>query len=96
MTEQEYRIALIAIDKEKELKIKALKSEFTLSNNTISVGDVIEDYIGFGLVEKISWSHAYGYQLPECSYYCKSLRRDLKPFKNGESRWIFQSNLIKK
>ena len=70
-----------------------LISEFAISNNKVSIGDIVQDYIGKGLVEGIGITMQSGNGLPSCVYRCLELTLKGVPKKRSVRRDVFQCNL---
>jgi len=81
----------------KQIELKArqeqneLAKEYAFSNNTVQIGDIVQDHIGKCLVESISFTLGWG--VPTCVYIGPRLKASGKPFKNKEVRQVYQSNL---
>lgn len=73
--------------------IKLLCRKFAFANNSISVGDIIEDYAGLGKVLKIKHTITLSSSTPECVYVCVDLTKSGKPFKRYKESLKYQSNL---
>lgn len=93
MDEQEYMDKLREICLEYDTKKKALVKEFALSNNQVKAGDVVKDKLGAIEVTAVSigWTSA---GLPCCVYLGKILTKKGVPNKRGETRAIYQGNVI--
>jgi len=72
-----------------------LDKDYALSHNTVKVGDVIQDHLGFIEVKEISWGVSIRTILPECIYTGIVLSRIQIPNKKYGIRVICQSNIIK-
>jgi hypothetical protein len=93
MTRKEFDNRLKELELEFDKSKKALLVNFALSNNTIAVGDVVRDHIGRGMVEKIQTTMSLLSKYSEMRYWCVELKKDGAPKKNGDSRWVYQSNI---
>lgn len=93
MKTEEYAAQLEAINSEAEAKRKALAVECAMSNNTVKVGDIIDDHIGRIQVEKISASQSGTTRKPCCIYYGNEINKLGKPKQKNKKRWVWQTNL---
>lgn len=91
MTLQDYTEGISRIKKQKERELLILAEKFAQERNTIKRGDTITDHIGSICVEKIV---LYNDRVPSCIYVGCCLTKKGKPFKSGEKRGIYQTNLI--
>jgi len=53
MTKEEYHSKIKELEQEVDIKKKLLRREFALSNNTVKIGDILEDHCHRIIVEKI-------------------------------------------
>lgn len=88
MTKEEY------FAKKKSL-LRALDKEFVKSNNSVKVGDKIEDHIGKGIVNKITVIVSIAERTPQILYRCDNLNKSGKISKRKPMRTILQCNLKK-
>lgn len=93
MTREEIDNRLNELQLEFDKSKKALLKQFAISNNTIAVGDVVCDHIGYGRVEKLQVTMSMLSKYSEMRYWCVELKKDGTPKKNGASRWMYQSNI---
>lgn len=92
MTEEKLKQELLLLDKKYQEDIIELKKKYADANNPYKVGDIIQDHIGNGIIEKISYYFSYD---TGCKYYCQELKKDGTPKKGNIRRWIYQSNINK-
>jgi hypothetical protein len=90
---KEYEERLKAIEHEAGAKKKTLAAECEMSNNTVKIGDVIEDHMGFIQVEKFSVQIPSFGRMPICAYFGIEITKAGTPSKKGTKRWVYQSNL---
>ncbi len=94
MTEDEYDSQKIKVEKENRKRLLALSKEYAFTNNPIKIGDIIKDHTCKIKVEEIKFSsNSMMQKLPECVYFGSRLKKNNKPFMNGERGIIYQSNL---
>lgn len=93
MTREEFDKRLKELELEFDKNKKALFVNFALSNNTITVGDIVKDHIGCAMVTKIGiYCSTYdGYSAMR--YSCIELKKDGTPKKKKTMRWVYQSNI---
>lgn len=94
MKQEEYAERLNELNQRFEAEKKKLATEFALSNNLVSVGDIIEDHMGRIKVDKISVCNLLSTR-PMCCYFGPEITKQGNPFKNDKTRWVYQSNLEK-
>jgi uncharacterized protein (DUF2225 family) len=95
MNLEDYREAVIQIEKEAEEKVNLLRSEYVSKNTKYSLGDIIECTYGIILIDKILPGVNYNGE-PEAYYFGNTLTQKLTPKKNKARDWISQSHVIKK
>lgn len=95
MNEREYRDKLKELSLEHSAKIKELTREFALSNNTVEIGDVIEDSRGAIKVTSIEVGRTLN-SLPCCVYKGTVLTKKGVPSKRGTVRAVYQDNVLPK
>jgi len=95
MNREEYSIKRNILKTEYDKKVRELNKEYALSNNKISIGDIITDHIGSIKVEAICITTPFGRDNPCCLYSGTEYTKSGKPFKNGSKRKVYQFNLIK-
>jgi hypothetical protein len=89
-------------EKIKEIEVRAsdeknlVAKEYALANNSILIGDIVEDHIGKVLVENISFAFHHVDRMPLCVYWGMELKKNGTPKISGNKRKVFQSNLIVK
>jgi hypothetical protein len=92
MTLEEYKKAVDFIIKQAEIEKKRIATEYALSNNPVSIGDIVEDHFGKFQVTSVG----FYYSMPPCCTYSGiELKKDSTPKKKQSNRVVFQSNLIK-
>ena len=92
MTKETLDNELLLLAKKYDDDCTELKKKYADANNPYKVGDIIQDHIGKGKIEKIAYYFSFS---PECIYYCQELKVDGTPGKNKSRRWIYQNNLNK-
>lgn len=98
MTLEEYQEKLKKLKEEYNLRETDLAREFCMSNNTVKVGDIIEDHIGPIRVEQIQFTKRESMlsTVPQCVYSGAALTKKLLPRKNGEQyRTVYATNMKK-
>lgn len=94
MTKEEYLAKKKIIEADAKAAIDKLAGEYALSNAKHKEGDVIQDHIGFGKVEKLQWKYKSFQEDSEVVYICVELKKDLTPVKKNTKRMIYACNLI--
>jgi hypothetical protein len=85
------------LEKEYELKRRAMVKEYCDANNPYKVGDKFTDHIGSIIIETINYSQSISSnQEPACVYYGPELKKDGTPKVNGTKRKAYQINDSKK
>lgn len=100
MTPEQYEARFEMINRERNLQELELVKEYAFANNTIKVGDIVEDHCSTIMVEKVMFARngeqvSRTLQLPCCVYEGKELTKKLVPRKDGARRKIWQTNLKK-
>ena len=91
MNIEEYRNKVEEIENENRKDLERFAMEYAMSHNKVKVGDIITDHMGSICVEKISYrSHG----IPRCIYHGCCYTKKGNPYKSGEKRWVYQTNLI--
>jgi hypothetical protein len=93
MTQYEYQLKLNQINKDHQIRLRFLASDFAESNNPHKIGDIVKDTIGFIKIEQIQFTLGGGKYLPECVYTGIELTKKGEPNKRGNKRTIYQSNI---
>jgi len=93
MTKEEYLNNLETLSKMHSHSIERLAKKYALSNNDISVGDVITDQLGSIRVKEVSTSTSFTRDLPECIYRGEKCTKKGKPTRGDSNRWLWQSNI---
>ena len=78
------------IEKHFENAINNLKKEYALSNCKYSVGNIIQDHCEIIEIKSIG---TYLSDPPSCFYTGPRLKKNLDPFKSGESSRIYDGNI---
>lgn len=94
MTLEEYKIKMKELEEEFQQKKRVLIKQYALANNTVKIGDIIEDHIGKILVKSIKIF--VDLRKPQCMYEGVVLLKSGKPSKKGTTRNILQENLAYK
>lgn len=85
------------LEKEYDLELWELRSEYALSNNPYKVGDIIEDSTDR---IKIKWieivSNTDFENIPQCVYYGTFLDKNNEPEKTQKKRGLEQSRVRRK
>jgi len=92
MTLDEYKAEVKKIRSECEVNIVSLSRKFLESNRTIKAGDIIKDHIGLVKVEQFGMYFRDG--IPYGIYTGPCYTKQGKPFKSGETRSVYQINLV--
>lgn len=93
---EEYAAKIRAINAEGDRKKLEVREAYSAARNTVGVGDVVRDTLGSIKVESIVHGvFSFGSKLPECQYYGTMLTQKGLPYKSGECRVVYQSNLRK-
>lgn len=80
---------------ELELEVAKLNREYAFSNNTVVVGDIVEDHLG--KVRVVTIKHTpFGYTKPYCVYEGDVLLKNGTKSKRGRTRVVHQINLLTK
>jgi hypothetical protein len=83
------------LEKEYELKRKAMIKEYCDANNPYKVGDKFTDHIGSIIIETIKYSYSMtSTNGPTCAYYGPELKKDGTPKLSGVKRTAYQQNDI--
>lgn len=94
MTKEELKKELSLLRQEFEHRQNVLYYNYATSNNTVEIGDIIRDHIGFGRVLKMKIYISSSTDEPSMTYYCTVLNKDGTERKVGEkTRWFYQINL---
>ena len=93
MTKEDFQFKKLALELEFKSKIKELLTGYALSNNSYTIGDIIEDHIGKGKILEISVKQKFNSDYSECIYLCDNLTKNGSISKREPKRWIYQSNL---
>lgn len=95
MTKEEFKKEVLRIEQEASRKKLELYNRCAEENNPYKVGDIVEDHISKGRIR--SWSLARTFSdIPCLSYFCDNLTRKGDINKREPTRYIYQSNIIKK
>lgn len=93
MSKDEYSEKMKAL----ESKRKEIMRDFAVSNAIAKIGDTIEDCLGEKtLVAQYKWvSSGLSNKFPHCIYCGPRLKKDGTPFKNGEQKHVYESDIKK-
>jgi len=69
--------------------------KFVLENAEYAVGDFVTDHIGTILVEHITIAYGFNKEYPEAVYKGTAYTKAGKPFKNGQTKSVWASNIRK-
>lgn len=92
MTETEYLKEREKIERSYEDKKVLLDLKYTQENSRVNIGDIVTDHLGSVRVEKISLYRSCGF--PSCIYTGPCITKKMIPFKSGERREVYQTNII--
>lgn len=81
MTEEEYIIAKMSLEKELKESLKKLAIEYVKKNKKYNVGDIIREPRGFLRIDKVSYSY-YLSEVPKIIYTGFELTKKLAPRKD--------------
>ncbi len=95
MKKREYDDQMVLINEESEAKRRNLMIEYALENNSVQVGDIIEDHAGRIKVDKIKVTRTLSSRYPQCIYEGEALTKKGVPHKKSFRREVYQSNLKK-
>lgn len=95
MTLEKYKEKIKEIELKAKTEKEKLMKEYAISNNTVVIGEVIEDHIGRIKVEKISFVLSHDGS-PHCVYFGIEFTKAGTLSKRENKRWIHQTNLINK
>ena len=93
MTKTELNEKLKLLQVECQKKKIALFVEYATSNNPIAVGDIITGHNCKGQVIKMQAALSPFEESSEMRYWCKILKKDGTPRKDGAESWMYQSNV---
>jgi hypothetical protein len=96
MNEPEYEKAIELQEEANKKKVSMINMKFAMSNNSVTVGDIVEDRRGKLRVERIAFtgpSILYG-SLPCCIYHGPRLTKKGEARKDGVCLPVYQVNLI--
>jgi len=96
MTKNEYCAEKRKLEQLHSQKMCDLSRKFVLSNTTVKRGDIVQDHMGSVKVNKIKHGFSMSSSYPQVVYFGESYTKAGTPFKNGEKRAVWESNLIKK
>jgi len=94
MTIDEMKLLIQETKKEQAQKERMIRMAFAKSNNSINIGDIVEDHIGKLKVETIQYAIFLD---PPCAvYFGKELLKSGKEAVRQIGRGVYQYNLISK
>lgn len=91
MNKEEFDEAIAQANNRAEKERRMISKTYAMANNPYSIGDVIEDHIGFIRIEKILINCIDEY--PACVYQGLALTKKLEPRKDGSRRDMWQRNV---
>lgn len=94
MTKEEYFDSLKQEKKQYDLRLKQIYIKYAEENNSVKVGDIIKDHIGYGKVIKMGVSFAYLKDTPCMTYQCEEYTAKLLPKKKANTRIVWQTNIV--
>lgn len=102
MTQEDFKTRLADIDAKYEQEKRNLYSQYAHENNTVEIGDIVEDHIGCGRVLKMKTTllrydpyPSYPSLIPSLIYVCLEVKKDGTPKKKETYRDIYQVNVKK-
>jgi len=94
MTTKEYDDQKKIIDTARDIQLRDLNWEFVSSNNKYKKGDIIEDHIGKGKIEKMKIYFPLDKKYPDAAYLITILNKDGKPTKlKDKQRYVYFPNI---
>jgi hypothetical protein len=94
MTKEEYFDLLKQEKKQYDLRSKQICIKYAEENNSVKVGDIIKDHIGYGKVIKMKVSFPFFEGVPCMTYQCEEYTAKLLPKKKANTRIIWQTNIV--
>lgn len=91
MTKEEYIKERAILENKNNISLRKLGSKFAIENNSVNIGDIINDHMSTIKVDKIQVINAISN--PLLVYTGIKLKKNLNPFKSGEKTSIYQCNL---
>lgn len=73
---------------------QAIWCEYAVSNNTVKIGDIVEDSAGKIKVDKIRSTFKFDADYPEMLLSGPRLKINGLPYKTGERITVYQSNIL--
>jgi len=92
MSEADYKSRLQELVNQYWASKKDLAEEYALSRSNVKIGDIVRNCNGRIMVEKITVLISLG--VPICKYFGTRYTGKNKPYKNGDTGTVYQSNLI--
>jgi len=92
MTPEEFNTRKNQLERELEINIKLLASEYAISNNPYPIGTIVTDQLGSLKIEKIKATMSFR-GLPQCVYSGIELKKDGTPMKKQTGRYVWQENI---
>ena len=93
MKKEQYEKKLKELENKFKEDKKLIQTEYALSNNTYTKGDIFTDHIGKIMVERIDVTVNF-MGIPQCVYFGLELKKDGTPKKSNDKRWAYQCNDI--
>lgn len=88
----DYVKEMAALKDKQDLERFDLTKKYALRDNVVKIGDIVSNTVASIKVSRI---YCYEYRdKPECKYYGPVLTKKGQPYKNGDSGWLAQHNLI--
>jgi len=93
MTLDEYRTKRDALNAQCSSDKRDLAKDYALSNRKADIGDIIEDYLGKVLAQKMGVTFGLG-ECPSIRYFGICLKKNGDPRKDGKKRWVYESRMV--
>lgn len=93
MKYEEYRQLQDEITRKYSKELNDLAVKYAHFNNPYKIGDFVTDHIGTIKIEKIK--APYSRDNPQCFYYGLCYTKKGKPYKSGEKRDVYLSNVVR-
>ena len=87
---EEYELKINELKHQHNRDIHNLKKEYAMANNTVKIGEVVQDHIGKIIVESIGVYYA---DKPECFYCGTELKKNGEPRIKKSTRTVYQTNI---
>lgn len=93
MDRYEYQKRLEGMRIRHRCEISDLQEMYAMSQSPFKIGDFVTDHIGTIKVERVDWEAAHQGRDVRCVYFGPCFTKAGKPFKSGECRAVYQSNI---